>query len=76
MVKRMILVTTREGWLEADRIDSVPGHHSLSIPSYEGNSLCLTVKCQHKCDNAAGFVFDKQRFNTYGTRTGQDLTEL
>ena len=39
VMKRMILVRTQQSWLGLDRIDSVPGHHSLIITSNEIDSL-------------------------------------
>ena len=43
MVKRIILVKTQQGWLGPDRIDSVPNHYSLIIPSYEIDSLYVLL---------------------------------
>ena len=39
MVKHMFLVKTQQGCLGPDRIESVPGNHSLNIPSYDIDSL-------------------------------------
>ena len=43
MVMRMILVQTLQGWLEPDRIDSVPGHHSVIIPIYDIHALYVLL---------------------------------
>ena len=43
MVKRMILVKAQQGWLGSDPINSVSGHHSLIIPSYEMDSLYVVL---------------------------------
>ena len=39
----MILVKTQQGLLGPDRIDFVPGHHSVIISSYEIDSLYVLL---------------------------------
>ena len=43
MAKEMIWVRTQQGWLGPDRIDSVPCHHFLDIPSYQIDSLYVLL---------------------------------
>ena len=65
MVKRMS--NALQGWLGPDRIDSLPTHHSLIIPSYE-------IASHSANRTATGFACELQRFNSHGARAGLGRT--
>ena len=47
MVKRIILAKPQQGWLGTARTDSLPGHQSFIIPSYENRfAKCPTAMQQ------------------------------